>query len=140
MEIIVENHVALPCAKSPVSRTSGAIYVVTRVENVLARTPWKETRKESEWAGVETTKGWKVQRERERDGKRVGTGWKVGRDSDVGLTRVAAVGLGTGQDKSSHAGGADGAVVQGHGISLPGTEWTWHCDIRGAHWDNCEVQ
>ena len=27
----------------------------------------------------------------------------------------------TGQDKISHAGGADGAVVQGHGTSLPGT-------------------
>ena len=30
----------------------------------------------------------------------------------------------------------------GHGTSLPGTAWTWtwHCDIRGAHGDNCEVQ
>jgi len=27
----------------------------------------------------------------------------------------------TGQDKSSRAGEADGAVVQGHGTSLPGT-------------------
>ena len=31
-------------------------------------------------------------------------------------------------------------MVQGHGTSLPGTAWTWHCDIRGAHGDNCEVQ
>ena len=29
MEIIVKLSVALPCVKSPVSRTSGAIYVVT---------------------------------------------------------------------------------------------------------------
>ena len=29
MEIIVEHHVALPCVKSPVSRTSGTIYVMT---------------------------------------------------------------------------------------------------------------
>ena len=56
------------------------------------------------------------------------------------LRRVGAVGLGTEQDKSSRAGEADGAVVQGHGTSLPGSAWTWHCDIRGAHGDNCEVQ
>ena len=31
-------------------------------------------------------------------------------------------------------------MVQGHGTSLPGTAWTWHCDIRGEHGDNCEVQ
>ena len=30
--------------------------------------------------------------------------------------------------------------VQLHGTSLPGTAWTWHCDIRGAHGDNCEAQ
>ena len=46
----------------------------------------------------------------------------------------------TGHDKISHAEGADGAVVQGHGTSLRGTACTWHCDIRGAHGDNCEVQ
>ena len=40
--------------------------------------------------------------------------------SDVRLPRVGAVGLGTGHDKSSRAGGADGAVVKGHGTSLPG--------------------
>ena len=28
----------------------------------------------------------------------------------------------------------------GHGTSLPGTAWTWHCDIRGAHGDHCEVR
>ena len=28
----------------------------------------------------------------------------------------------------------------GHGTSLPDTAWTWHCDIRGAYGDNCEVQ
>ena len=28
----------------------------------------------------------------------------------------------------------------GHATSLPGTAWTWHCDIRGAHGDNCEAQ
>ena len=33
--------------------------------------------------------------------------------SDVRLPRVGAVGLGTGQDKSSRAGGADGAMAQG---------------------------
>ena len=27
-------------------------------------------------------------------------------------------------------------MAQGHGTSLPGTAWTWHCDIRGAHGDN----
>ena len=32
-------------------------------ENVLVRTPWKETWLELEMAGVETTKGWKVRRE-----------------------------------------------------------------------------
>ena len=57
MEIILELTVALPCVKSPVSRTSGPIYVVTCVENVLVRTPWKETWLELEMAGVETTKG-----------------------------------------------------------------------------------
>ena len=46
----------------------------------------------------------------------------------------------SGHGKSSGAGEADGAVVQGLGTSLPGTAWTWHCDIRGAHGDNCEVQ
>ena len=53
------------------------------------------------------------------DDKRVEGGWKVGRESDMGLRRVGAVGLGTGHDKSSRAGGADGAVVKGHGTSLP---------------------
>ena len=53
---------------------------------------------------------------------------------------LGTVGLGTGQDKISRAGGADGAVVKGHGTSLPGTAWTWHCDIRGEHGDNCEVR
>ena len=65
MEIILELTVALPCVKSPVSRTAGAIYVVTCVENVLVRTPWKESWLELEMAGVETTKGWKVRRESE---------------------------------------------------------------------------
>ena len=27
-----------------------------------------------------------------------------------------------------------------YGASLPGTAWTWHCDIKGEHGDNCEVQ
>ncbi len=27
-------------------------------------------------------------------------------------------------------------MAQGHVTSLPGTAWTWHCDIRGAHGDN----
>ena len=31
-------------------------------------------------------------------------------------------------------------MAQGHGTSLPGTAWTWHCDIRGEHGDNYEVQ
>ena len=43
MGIIVKFSVALPCVKSHISRTTGAIYVVTCVENVLVRTPWKET-------------------------------------------------------------------------------------------------
>ena len=70
MEIIMKFSEALPCVKSPVSRTLGPIYVVMCVENVLVRTPWKETWLELEKAGVETTKGWKVSRE--SDGKRVG--------------------------------------------------------------------
>ena len=54
---------------------------------------------------------------------------------------LGAVGLGhTWHDKSSRAGEADGAVAQGHATSLPGTAWTWHCDIRGKHGDNCEVR
>ena len=57
MGIIVKFSEALPCVKSPVSRTSGLIYVVTCVENVLVRTSWKETWLELEMAGVETTKG-----------------------------------------------------------------------------------
>lgn len=75
MGIIVKFGEALPCVKSPISRTSGAIYVVTCVENVLARTPRKETLLELERASVETRKEWKVRRE--SDGKRVGLGWKV---------------------------------------------------------------
>ena len=63
-------------------------------------------------------------------------GWKVGRVSDVGWRRVEAVGLGTGQDNNSRAGGTDGAKVRGHSTSLSGTAWTWHCDIRGAQGDN----
>ena len=70
MGIIVKFGEALACVKSPISRTSGTIYVVTRMENVLVRTPWKETWLELERPGVETTKGWKVRRE--SDGKRVG--------------------------------------------------------------------
>ena len=70
MRIIVKFSEALPCVKSPVSRTSGTIYVVKCVENVLVRTPWKETWLESDRASVETTKGWNVSRE--SDGKRVG--------------------------------------------------------------------
>ena len=27
-------------------------------------------------------------------------------------------------------------MAQGHGTSLSGTAWTWHCNIRGAHGDN----
>ena len=43
MGIIVKLSVALPCVKSHVSRTAGAIFVVLCAENVLVRTPWKET-------------------------------------------------------------------------------------------------
>ena len=75
MGIIVKFSVALTCVKSPISRTSGAIFVVTCVENVLVRTPWKETWLELEMLGVETTKEWKVRRE--SDDKRVGRGWRV---------------------------------------------------------------
>ena len=70
MGIIVKFSEAMPCVKLAFPRTSGPIYVVTCVENVLVRTPWKETWLELERAGVETTKGWKEQRE--SDGKRVG--------------------------------------------------------------------
>ena len=56
MRIIVKLSEALPCVKSPISRTAGAIYVVMCVKNVLVRTPWKETWLEMEMAGVETTK------------------------------------------------------------------------------------
>ena len=31
-------------------------------------------------------------------------------------------------------------IAQGHGTSLPGTAWTWHCDTWGEHGDNCEAQ
>ena len=65
MGINVKFSGALPCVKSPVSRTAGPIYVVTCVENVLTRTPWKETWIELERASVETTNGWKVSRESE---------------------------------------------------------------------------
>ena len=71
---------------------------------------------------METTNGWKVRRE--SDGKRVERGWKVGRESDVRWRRVGVVGWETGQDKSSRAGGADGANVRWHATSLPGTAWT----------------
>ena len=63
MGIIVKFSEALPCVKSHVSRTTGAIFVVLCAENVLVRTPRKETWLELEKAGVETTKGWKVSRE-----------------------------------------------------------------------------
>ena len=78
MGIIVKLSVSLPCVKSPVSRTAGPIYVVTCGDNVLARTPWKETWLELDRAGVETTTGWKVRLE--SDDKRGGRGWKVGRE------------------------------------------------------------
>ena len=61
-----------------------------------------------------------------------GSDVRLRRVGAVGLRRVGAVGLGTGQDKSSRAGGADGAMAQGHGASLPGIAWTWHCDT-GVH-------
>ena len=54
--------------------------------------------------------------------------------------RIPSQGTVSGLDKSSRAGGDDGAVVQEHGTSLPGTACTWHFDIRGAHWDNYEVR
>ena len=54
--------------------------------------------------------------------------------------RAQSQGSVSGHDKSSCAGRDDGAVVQEHGTSLPGTTWTWHCDIRDEHGDNCEVQ
>ena len=34
------------------------------------------------------------------------------------------------------AGEGQRAEGAGHGTSLPGTAWAWHCDIRGAHGDN----
>lgn len=53
---------------------------------------------------------------------------------------------GAGAWQRGEGAGACGAKVwgmrgegMGHGTSLPGTAWTWHCDIRGEHGDNCEV-
>ena len=43
MGIIVKFSEAMPCVKLAFSRTSGTIYVVTCVENVLVRTTWKES-------------------------------------------------------------------------------------------------
>ena len=63
------------------------------MKNVLVRTSGKETWLESETAGVETTKGWKVQRE--SDGKCVGSemrdcaGWELW-GWEQGTTRVRA--------------------------------------------------
>ena len=80
------------------------------MENVLVRTPWKETWLELEMAGVETTKGWKVRRV-----------------SDVGLRRVGAVGLGNrarqefarGRSRWCSAGAWQRAEGAGHATSLP---------------------
>ena len=44
------------------------------MENVLVRTPWKETWLELEKAGVETTRGWKASRERMESGSGVRCG------------------------------------------------------------------
>ena len=41
MEITVKFSVALPCVKSPVSRTREAIFDMSRVENVSGRTSLK---------------------------------------------------------------------------------------------------
>ena len=70
---------------------------------------------------------------------------KVGRESDVRLPRVGAVGLG--HRGKTRVRAREEPMVRwqrgegvGHGTSLPDTAWTWHCDIRGAHGDNYEVQ
>ena len=62
-----------------------------------------------------------------------GSDVRLRRVGAVGLRRVGAVGLGTGQDKSSRAGGADGAMAQGHGTSLPDTAWTHGIATSGVH-------
>ena len=61
---------SLPCVKSPISRTSGPIYVVTCVENVLARTPLKETWLELERSRCGDDKG--MESAEGEDGKCVG--------------------------------------------------------------------
>ena len=87
---------------------------------------------------METTKGWKVQRK--SDGKRVGRGWKVCRESEVGLRRVGAAGLGHrarqefGRGRSRWCGGA-GAwhITARHRMDMA-------LRHRSAHGDNSEVQ
>ena len=54
------------------------------MENVLVRTPWKETWLELEMAGVETTKGWKASRERMESGSGVRCGIAQGGSCEVG--------------------------------------------------------
>ena len=68
-------------------------------------------------AGVETTKGWKVQLE--SDDKRVGRGWKVGQESDVRLRRVGDMGWGN-RARQDFARGRSRWCDAGHGTSLPG--------------------
>ena len=90
------------------------------MENVLVRTPWKETWLELEKAGVETTKGWKASRERMESVSGVRCGIAKGGNCGVwkhGKTRFRA---------------REEPMVQGHGTSLPGIAWTWHCDT-GVH-------
>ena len=112
---------------------------------------WK-VRRESD--GKRVGRGWKVSRESDVRLRRVGAvglGHMARQDFARGMHRhgtqyvgsvtvhcyrIPSQGTVSGHGKNSGAGEADGAVVQGLGTSLPGTAWTWHCDIRGAHGDN----
>ena len=103
---------------------------------------------------METTKGWKVQRESE--GKRVGGGWKVCRGQMCDCEGWELWGKDTWQDKSSHAGCTDtwhsyvGSVREHcyrvlsqathHRVTTQGTA-TGHCHripSQGTrHWKHC---
>ena len=108
------------------------------MENVLVRTSGKETWKESEWAGVETTKGCQVLGE--SDGKRVWLGWKVCRVSDVGLRRVGAVGLGNRARQEFARGRSRWCCDAGAWQNTARHRMDMALRHRGAHGDDSEVQ
>ena len=78
------------------------------------------------------------------DDKRVGRGRRVCRDQ---MCDVAGWELRVGKQGKTRVRAREKPMVRwqrgegvGHGTSLPGTAWTWHCDTWGEHGDNCEVQ